>query len=157
MVGPDGSLERVALSQDISERKQAAHDLERSLALLQATLEATTNGIWVTEDLQAHLLVYNHLLVQIWGLKSDHLKLEVGVGRTQHMAEQMQDPQAFLTLIEELLGRLEVSQSLVLELLDQRILHLVTKPLWIRSTITGRVWSFQDITSSKKIKRMKNE
>ncbi|MFQ3614974.1 MAG: PAS domain S-box protein [Cyanobacteriota bacterium] len=156
LIGPDGSLERVAVSRDITERKQAARDLERSLALLRATLEATTNSILVT-DLQGHLLVYNRLLVQMWGLKSAHLKPEAEVERTQHMAEQVQDPQAFLTLIEELLARPEVSQSLVLELLDQRILHLVTKPLWIRGTITGRVWSFQDITSSKKIERMKNE
>ncbi len=156
LIGPNGTLERVAVSRDITERKQAARDLERSLALLQATLEATTNSILVT-DLQGHLLVHNRLLRQMWRLESPHLKPEAEADRTHHMAQQIQDPQPFLTLIEELLARPEVSRSLVLELLDQRILHLVTKPLWIRGTITGRVWSFQDITSSKKIERMKNE
>ncbi|MEN9229519.1 MAG: PAS domain S-box protein [Thermostichus sp. DG02_5_bins_236] len=156
LIGPEGSLEWVAVSRDISERKRAAHDLERSLALLRATLEATTNGILVT-NLQGHLLVYNHLLVEMWDLQPSHLEPETEEGRTRHMAEQVQDPQAFLRLIERLMAHPAVSHSAVLELLDQRILHLVTKPLWIRGTITGRVWSFQDITSSKKIERMKNE
>ncbi|MEN9222875.1 MAG: PAS domain S-box protein, partial [Thermostichus sp. BF3_bins_97] len=156
LIGPNGSLERVAVSRDITERKQAARDLERSLALLQATLEATTNSILVT-DLQGHLLVHNRLLAQMWQLESPHLQPEAKVERIHHMAEQVQEPQAFLTLIDELLARPDVSHSAVLELLDQRILHLVTKPLWIRGTITGRVWSFQDITNSKKIERMKNE
>ncbi|MEN9262460.1 MAG: PAS domain S-box protein, partial [Thermostichus sp. HHBFW_bins_43] len=156
LIDPSGSLERVAVSRDITERKQAARDLERSLALLQATLEATTNGILVT-DLQGHLLVYNHLLAQMWQLESSHLKPEGAAERTHHMAEQVQDPQLFLSQVEDLLAHPEMSQSVILELLDQRILHLVTKPLWIRGTITGRVWSFQDITSSKKIERMKNE
>ncbi|MCF2970262.1 PAS domain S-box protein [Synechococcus sp. Nb3U1] len=154
LIGPDGSLERVAVSRDITERKQAARDLERSLALLQATLEATTNGILVT-DLQSHLLVHNRLLAQMWQLESFHLKPEAE--RTHHMAEQVQDPQAFLALVDELLAHPDTSHSAVLDLLDQRILHLVTKPLWIGGIITGRVWSFQDITNSKKIERMKNE
>jgi PAS domain-containing protein len=98
------------VSRDITERKQAARDLERSLALLQATLEATTNSILVT-DLQGHLLVHNRLLTQMWGLESPHLKPEAEADRTHHMAQQMQDPQPFLTLIEELLVRPGIAGS----------------------------------------------
>src|SRR4029079_3010611 len=56
-----------ALSQAVARQQQAEQERARSLALLQATLEAVADGILVV-DVAGTIVSFNHQFVELWGI-----------------------------------------------------------------------------------------
>lgn len=139
--------------------KGATEDLERrtaelaeSLALMKATLESTSDGIYVT-DAQAKASGYNEKFLQMWGLTAElmdpaeHERLKVASAR--HFA----DPEAFFARIREIIVTAPAESHDVLETLDGRVVERVSKIQWIGGRNAGRVWSFRDITQQRRAER----
>ncbi len=130
----------------------ADQDLPASLALLQATLEATADGI-VAFDLAGSITHYNRRFVEMWGIPDTLL---VADGRESphreavlaHILECLEDPEKFLIDIRQLYAQPEAEYCQVLELKksDGRIIECHSLPFHLGSQIAGRVWSFSDIT-----------
>jgi PAS domain-containing protein len=103
------------LLSEVVERKRAQVELERSLSLLRGTLEATADGIIVSQN-GKHIATVNQKFVQMWGIPesviaSRDLKLLVPL-----ILEQLKDSEAFLvkhrTCFPKRMQRLTGSTSL---------------------------------------------
>ncbi len=159
--------------EDITERKKAEQELQRSLSLLQATLDSTADGI-LAFGLQGQVLSYNQRFLDLWGLTYTELISLSPSQRLRRMARRTRHPLRFLRRIRYHWLRQQEGYDLV-ELKDGRFFECYSKPrqlgeaaaasgrgtesspTQISAQISGCVWSHRDITERKKVERLKNE
>jgi PAS domain S-box-containing protein len=132
------SLSWMLLRQARQQMRLASHD-----ALLQGTLNATTDGILVVGQ-QGQALTMNDRFKALWRVP-DHLS-EAGQGTAllQHLAGQLVDPESFLRDIHDLHARPDQRLDRVL-FKDGRIFARHTQPV-LQDELPARIWSFGDIT-----------
>ncbi|HUF64459.1 MAG TPA: PAS domain S-box protein [Gemmatimonadaceae bacterium] len=144
----EGSETYAGFLRDITDRLQAQADLQRSLSLLQATLESTADGILVV-DVNGRILSWNHKLAEMWGIPPQVLAsgdeekaLGIALGK-------LRDPDKFLGKVRALYALPDESSFDVLELKDGRTFERYSQPQRIGDASVGRVWSFRDVTEQK--------
>jgi len=136
------------LLSEVVERKRAQVELERSLSLLRGTLEATADGIIVSQN-GKHIATVNQKFVQMWGIPesviaSRDLNLLVPL-----LLEQLKDSEAFLGQTQDVLAQADAEAYGIYELKDGRLFERYSLPQRIGGKIVGRVCSFRDITERK--------
>jgi two-component system sensor histidine kinase/response regulator len=139
--------------EDITERKRAESDRQCSerqreeyLSLLQATLEATADGILVI-NLARNAPVYNQKFLQMWSVPLELLLPNRGEERLQFLAHQTHDPEQFIARVFELSFQSPEQTALdYVQLKDGRVFERYTQPQRNAGQIIGRVWSFRDVT-----------
>jgi len=119
--------------------------LKSSMSLLQATLEATADGILVVNR-AAQIVTFNQQFVAMWGLpqslvetRDDHRVLACAL-------EQLTDPTGFLQRVKELYDQPDAKSADVLEFKDGRVFERYSHPQYLDGNVVGRVWSFRDVT-----------
>jgi diguanylate cyclase (GGDEF)-like protein len=130
---------------DRSAEQRAEAEREGLLAELQATLEATADGILVT-DLSGRLRAFNRRLAEMWAMPLDMLQQHDDAAVQAWMARSVNDAQAYERRLQALRQATLVSASDRLELHSGQILERVTRPLFSGGRPQGRVWSFRDLT-----------
>jgi PAS domain S-box-containing protein len=135
-------------SQEIHRRKLADEDQTRSLSLLQATLESTTDGILVVNS-AGEIISFNARFVEMWRLPDDMLSSGDDRQALEFVLDKLRDPQGFLNKVEDLYSHPEEESFDVLEFKDGRIFERYSRPQRMRDDIVGRVWSFRDVTERK--------
>lgn len=145
----EGSDTYAGFLRDITDRLQAQEDLERSLSLLQATLESTADGILVV-DMNGRIVSFNQKMAEMWGIPpevlasgDDQRAIEIALGR-------LRDPDTFLEKVRALYALPDEASFDVLELRDGRTFERYSQPQRIGDASVGRVWSFRDITEQKR-------
>jgi len=133
-------------AEDVTERKQAELDRERSLSLLNATLEATADGILVV-DRQGQIASFNQRFVELWGIPDDVLATKDDRLALAFVLGQLKHPDDFSTKVQDLYHHPETESFDVLEFNDGRTFERFSKPQYIDRQIVGRVWSFRDVTA----------
>jgi PAS domain S-box-containing protein len=122
----------LGVSTDISGLKRAEAQLKESLALLQATLQSTDNGVLVT-NLEGRLLLWNERMVALLGsAEALHLgdKAAVLAALGSHRL-----PTELASTVQQL-GRRA----------DGRFIESHAQPMLIDGLRAGRVWTFRDVT-----------
>jgi PAS domain S-box-containing protein len=140
------------LRTDIGKRQVTERELQSSLSILRATLEATNNGI-VVVDLERHIQHWNHRFADMWKIPHEILDSRSAELVLNHVLIQLKDPQGFLTRINELQARAEEESCDILEFKDGRIFERRSKPQRMGGHCVGRVWSFHDLTEQKQMER----
>ncbi|MEW5857302.1 MAG: diguanylate cyclase [Cyanobacteriota bacterium] len=130
---------------DITERKAAEENVEKSLSLLRATLESTADGI-VAASLEGDIVSYNQKFLQMWQVSEDLISSPGVDKRLIFLKNQMKEPEAFVRRIQELSRQPEAKAYDILELKNGRIFERYSTPHRLGEQIIGRVWSFLDIT-----------
>jgi PAS domain S-box-containing protein len=120
-------------------------ELARSRALLDATLEATADGI-VVADTHGTFLTCNERFVRMWGLPPETLAASGGTAVLRFMQSQMQDDQTDLQSLMDMAGATGEEIASTVELRDGRIFERHLTPLRTSGRITGHVFSFRDVT-----------
>ena len=130
---------------DISDRKLSDLELETSVSLLQATIESTADGI-LAVDSQGKIVTFNSKFAQMWQvpdfmLDSTYNNQILGFG-----INQLKSPENFLKRSKELSELPESESYDIIEFKDGRIFERYSLPQRTGGKITGRVFSFRDVT-----------
>jgi PAS domain S-box-containing protein len=139
--GQAAERELCAANDELARRTES---LVRSLALVQATLEATADAILVT-DVYGAITQFNEQLPELLGLSRDEvdtLDLDAFLQRTAGLTAA---PDAYLARAREITA-VDAESSDVLALADGRMLERVTRPQTVDGATVGRVWSFREVT-----------
>lgn len=130
---------------DRSAEQRAMAERESLLSELQATLEATADGILVT-DLGGRLRAFNRRFAEIWGMPVDMLQQRDDAAVQQWMARSVSQPELYDKRLQALRQAALVCASDRLELHSGQVVERVTRPLLAGGRPQGRVWSFRDLT-----------
>ena len=86
------------VAMDITVHRRAHTDLQHALSLLQATLDATTDGLLVV-DLEGHIASFNRKFVEMWRLPAEVLASRDDARAIEIASRQLADPRQFLAKI----------------------------------------------------------
>jgi diguanylate cyclase (GGDEF)-like protein/PAS domain S-box-containing protein len=135
----------VASIRDVTERKRSDTALREALSLVTATLESTADGILVvTAD--GTIAGANELFATMWGIPADLLDSHDDGKVMGFVLDQLTDPDAFVTKVQELYADPGAESLDLLHFSDGRTFERYSRPQRVAEAIVGRVWSFRDIT-----------
>jgi PAS domain S-box-containing protein len=137
------------LSSEIAERKRAEVELEKSLSLLRGTLEATAEGIIVSQQ-AAYIATCNQKFIEMWGIPESVIASREIKQLLPLIVAQLKDPQRFMSATQELFAQPDAEAYGIIELNDGRIFERYSLPQRIGENIVGRVCCFRDITERKR-------
>ncbi len=153
----EGQLYSLAMSIDITERKEIELDNQQSLSRLKATLESTADGILVV-DLVGRIVDFNQQFAEIWklspNLAAQGRKVDLIAAFNEHQAitdmlSQLKEPEAFVQRVGEIYATPHASSFDVLQFKDGRVVERYSQPQFIDGLPVGRVWSFRDVSERK--------
>ena len=133
---------------EITDRKQRELEMESSVSLLQATLEATADGILVI-DPTGKVLGFNQRFLRMWRISDELARSGDDGSLLSHVIEQLADPAAFLQRVQELYMDPEAEDFDVVEFKDGRVYERFSIPTLVGGQSVGRVWSFRDRTGQR--------
>jgi PAS domain S-box-containing protein len=142
----DGSIRGVVgVAFDVTERKNALAELERSVALLEATIDATADGILVV-DAAGKMVHFNRRFVDMWKIPPEIVESRDETRAMASVLGQLKDPAAFVKKVMTVYAQPGAVSHDVVELSDGRLIERDSLPQEVDGKTVGRVWSFRDVT-----------
>jgi PAS domain S-box-containing protein len=123
-------------------------ELARSLSLLTATLESTTDGI-VAFDLAGHCVSYNTKFANIWDFPEELLKRRDQREMSAYAQTQVLDVQPFLQRVAEVQSQPDKMAFDVIELKNGRVFERHAIPQKVDGKCVGVVVNWRDITERR--------
>lgn len=136
------------IAQRTLELRKANQNLDESLSLTTATLESTQEGILALDE-NENILVSNQKLLNVWNIDPRLIDNGSSMSILKHMAEQVDDPSAFLTMISNQCKEPKKEMIKELKLNNGQILELYIHPRYLHEESRGVVLSFREITERK--------
>jgi two-component system, cell cycle sensor histidine kinase and response regulator CckA len=121
--------------------------LEETVALLEATLEATHDGI-VVVDLNRRVILYNRQYLKMFGITADDVERGGVDGLIETLSPQLENLEDVLLKSRTIWSDPSAEVLDVLRFKDGRIYQRYTAPHRVNSQIAGRFASFRDIGES---------
>jgi len=149
----DGTIKGViGVALDITRQKRAEQELKKSVSLLQATLDATADGILVIGE-EGDVVSVNRRFHEMWQVP-DEVAGALDPNRLlAHVAEQLKDQTGFLKKVMGVTPTRDDERPALLELRDGRVFERTSRPQRVGETTLGRVWSFRDVTSHSEVEK----
>jgi len=138
----------MALEEEIRQRKESDAALNKTLSLLNASLESTADGIYVVDN-QGMITGYNQNFMSMWNLPSTLLESGENEKVMTSVLPQLKDPKEFMASIKELHAHPGRESFDMIEFADGKIFERYSKPQKIGESVVGRVWSYRDVTDRK--------
>ncbi|AUB59752.1 diguanylate cyclase [Methanobacterium subterraneum] len=136
---------------DITDLKLMKDSLRESLSLHKATLESVASGVMVVNQ-KGIVTSYNQKFLEMWDIPSKMINPGYDEQLLDYITGCLKDPVAFREKIEELYDNPRKISIDILEFKDGRVYQRYSQPQLIGNEVTGRVWSFSDLTNLKKTK-----
>ena len=143
----------VRMDVDVTEHSRSREQVGRSVSLLQATLEATADGILVV-DSQGQIASYNRKFSELWRIPAAVLQSGEDQRALECAAVQLTDPETFLEEVRDIYLHPETPSFDVLTFKDGRTFERQSQPQRLGEHVVGRVWSFRDVTERKRAERL---
>ena len=135
------------LTDEVAARREAEGRLQHALALYEAILEATAEGVvCVSFPHPGELLAYNRRFLELWHLPEnwcDRPREE----RAQCFLEKFVDPEAARAAYNALADEQNRQETTVVALRDGRFFERRTGPILLQQVCIGRVFSYVDVTA----------
>ena len=135
----------LVITRDITLRKKQQAEREKTMALLQATIEHANTGILVI-DAQQNVLAHNRKFLEIWKMPADWARIPSAAERAEYFFHNSIDVQASRKSADNLIRNLEIESQKQLNLNDGRTLDRYTCPFRVGGELVGRLYIYQDIT-----------
>ena len=114
---------------------------------LEAILDATADGI-LAVDQSRRVILTNRRFAEMWRIPDELVQAGEETALLHYVADQLARPEEFLGKVEELM-RSDATVFDTLFFKDGRVFERHSAPIMRGSDLTGRVWSFSDMTASE--------
>jgi signal transduction histidine kinase len=142
----------VGAAMDVTTQQETTQKLQRSVSLLEATLDATADGILVV-DRQGHVAAYNRRFLTLWRVPPSLMKTRDDQALLSFVSDQLDDPMGFVNTVRNLYAAPDREASDVLRFKDGRVHDRYSMPQLVAGEVVGRVWSFRDVTDREQLLR----
>jgi diguanylate cyclase (GGDEF)-like protein len=130
--------------------KERTMELEHTLSLTKAAMEATPEGI-LAISAQRKIITYNRILFRLWNIPKDKLDEENPEPLFQFFAEQVSESQQLIKVMNQACQKPNTVTNKEWKLKSGKILELHVQPQYLHDSIVGCVFSFRDITERKRL------
>lgn len=145
-------LARQRTEEELRQAKEALEtrtgELSRALSLMRATLEATADGILVT-DAEGRVAGFNQKYLDIWHLSGEHLLGTDHQVTGQMMSPRCRNPEQLAQMSCAPDASSIMNHPVTVEMTDGRVLEVCSLPQELAGHVVGRVSSFRDITKRR--------
>jgi len=157
LIDEDGVCRQLlAVATDITDRKRVEEERKESFSLLEATLEATADGILVVDRL-GKIRGLNTQFQTLWRIPDEVLESRDDKALLSFVLGQVKDPDSFLAKAQDLYAHPEAESFDMLEFADGRVVARYSKPQMLGDQIVGRVWCFRDVTEKHAAQQKQTE
>ena len=137
---------------DVTELKDTTQNLKAALSLLEATINATADGILVV-DREGKVTAHNQPFLALWQIPAELAEHRDDERLLAFVLDQLEDPDGFLRGVRALYGDSDRESFDILRFKDGRVFERYSTPQRIGEQIAGRVWSFRDVTERERLFR----
>jgi PAS domain S-box-containing protein len=141
----------VGISRDITEIKQAAEELQRKSAFLEAQLNSSIDGILVVDE-QGRKVLHNQRMTDLLKIPQSIADDKDDEVQRRWVAENTRDPEQFMQRVRHLYSQPYETSQEEIEMKDGTTLDRYSAPMLGKNgTYYGRMWTFRDITERKRM------
>ncbi|HLN56401.1 MAG TPA: PAS domain-containing sensor histidine kinase [Bacteroidales bacterium] len=133
-------------------RKETEEALSQSNSLLKSTLESTADGLLVV-DIKGKIMLYNRKFADMWKIPDELLATGEDSKLLEFVKKQLLKPEEFLEQVKKLYTDPVAVTYDFIEFSDGRYFARYSQPQIANGVMSGRVWSFRDITESKMVEK----
>src|SRR6185312_9579214 len=120
-------------------RLQTEQRLKHAVSLVQATLDATADGILVVSR-EGKVTSYNRRFLEMWGVSSAVASGKEDAELLELVLPKLENSKEFLNKVRDLYARREATSFDVIHLKDGRIFERYSQPQCVERHVVGRVW-----------------
>ncbi len=147
IAGSQGILHDLTAKKELAALREIQQQLRNCEDLLRATFESTSDGILFTDE-EGRMRRMNKRFAEIWDVPEAVIQQQDDKRLLEHIGAQLENASAFLAKLQEPCLTHERSCDL-LYLKEGKVLEIHSLPLIQETRVTGRVWSFRDISDSR--------
>lgn len=141
---PDHTIKGViGVALDVTRIKRAELETKKSLALLQATLDSTADGILVVDE-RGKIGSFNRSFVEMLRVPEETADSRDGDALLSFVLDQVADPGEFAKKVMGLTARRGEETSGTVKLKDGRLLERTSRPQKVAGKAVGTVWTFRE-------------
>jgi PAS domain-containing protein len=145
-----------AILRDVSAQENSRLKLENALSLLQATFEATADGI-IAIDKSKRITNLNRKFIEMWQIPDSVPETQDFKRLLEHVLAMAKEPESILEKVRQMEENPEKESRDFIEFKDGRIFERYCNPQQIGDEIVGNVCSFRDITEYRRLVDSLNE
>ena len=131
-------------------KRLADDENAKTLSILESTMESTADGILVVDG-KGGIVLFNKVFKKMWGIPEEIIRKKDDNIALDFVLDQLSDPDGFMKTVKDLYGSPEKISFEILELKDGRVFERYSQPQRIGDSISGRVWSFRDVTDQRRM------
>lgn len=133
-------------------RLHTEKQFHQAISLLNATLDATADGILVVST-EGKISSCNGRFLEMWGIDSGSAIGQRDEDLLAQALPQLQNSAEFLAKVRGLYSSPEAISFDVVHLKEGRIFERYSQPQRIGDCVVGRVWSFRDVTQARQMEQ----
>ena len=140
----------IIMAKDITASKMMQAELRSKTAFLEAQLNATADGVLVSDD-AGRVILENPACSRLWGFSHRELAFTNIEKRMQYLSTKVKYPEEFSHKFRDMMSRHDARLKDELELADGTVMERYSAPvLGEDGGYYGRIWHFHDITDRKR-------